>query len=88
MPAPSPIAPTNFQHIPTALHANPAGRTPGHDPPEDVPDISETTQTALDKYGIDFTAKAAEGKLDPGTCWFILQRQTYFASVAIVHMRM
>ena len=84
VPAPSPIAPTNFQHIPTALRANPAGRTPGHDPPEDVQDISETTQTALDKYGIDFTAKAAEGKLDPGTCWFILQRQTYFACRAII----
>lgn len=70
VPAPSPIASVNhLQHIPTALHANPAGRTPGHDPPEDVQDISETTQTALDKYGIDFTAKAAEGKLDPGTCY-------------------
>jgi len=64
VPAPSPVAP-NWQHIPTALHANPAaGRTPGSDPPQD---ISDTTQTALDKYGIDFTAKAAEGKLDPGT---------------------
>ena len=71
VPAPSPIASTSqfVQHIPpTALHANPAGRTPGHDPPEgEVQDISETTQTALDKYGIDFTARASEGKLDPGT---------------------
>ena len=67
-PAPSPQHQHQHgqhQHIPTALNANPAGRTPGHDPPEEVQDISETTQTALDKYGIDFTARAAEGKLDP-----------------------
>ena len=73
MPAPSPIASANHnlqQHIPTALRANPVGRTPGHDPPEGVQDISETTQTALDKYGIDFTARASEGKLDPGTFHF------------------
>ena len=83
VPAPSPIASVNhLQHIPTALHANPAGRTPGHDPPEDVQDISETTQTALDKYGIDFTAKAAEGKLDPGTCYVqtLHAMRIYFAS--------
>ena len=71
VPAPSPIASANHLHLqhipPTVLHANPAGRTPGHDPPEgEVQDISETTQTALDKYGIDFTARASEGKLDPG----------------------
>ena len=84
VPAPSPIASANhLQHIPTALHANPAGRTPGHDPPEDVQDISETTQTALDKYGIDFTAKAAEGKLDPGTCYV----QTPHACVFIFDSR-
>ena len=71
VPAPSPV----LQHIPpTVLHANPAGRTPGHDPPEEVQDISETTQTALDKYGIDFTARASEGKLDPGT-WHVKELQ-------------
>ena len=64
-PAPSPQHLHQHTSIPTALNANPAGRTPGHDPPEEVQDISETTQTALDKYGIDFTARAAEGKLDP-----------------------
>eukprot|EP00563_Minutocellus_polymorphus_P000529 CAMPEP_0181038774 /NCGR_PEP_ID=MMETSP1070-20121207/10110_1 /TAXON_ID=265543 /ORGANISM="Minutocellus polymorphus, Strain NH13" /LENGTH=848 /DNA_ID=CAMNT_0023116571 /DNA_START=40 /DNA_END=2586 /DNA_ORIENTATION=- len=64
VPAPSPFVPSSSAY-PTILHANPAGRTPGHDPPESVQDISETTQTALDKYGIDFTAKASEGKLDP-----------------------
>ena len=68
-PAPSPFVPSSSQRqhisIPTALQVG-AGRTPGHDPPEgEVQDISETTQTALDKYGIDFTARAAEGKLDP-----------------------
>lgn len=31
-----------------------------------VRDISETTDDVLEQFGVDFTAKAAEGKLDPG----------------------
>mmetsp|Transcript_21313 Transcript_21313/g.43792 ORF Transcript_21313/g.43792 Transcript_21313/m.43792 type:complete len:826 (-) Transcript_21313:155-2632(-) len=65
-PSPTPFKASTVRHnVPTAatvLNMANQGRTPGAEPPQDIED---TTQTALDKYGIDFTEKAKEGKLDP-----------------------
>mmetsp|Transcript_36509 Transcript_36509/g.79484 ORF Transcript_36509/g.79484 Transcript_36509/m.79484 type:complete len:826 (-) Transcript_36509:1309-3786(-) len=65
-PSPTPFKASTLRHnVPTAatvLNMANQGRTPGAEPPQDIED---TTQTALDKYGIDFTEKAKEGKLDP-----------------------